>query len=80
MEPGASPLFQQAAKPRRRWLQYSLRTMLLLMVPVACVAASPNVQSGRFQGRLTVDISRCAAMRTEYLGGTGSGRIRLPGS
>ena len=28
-----------AGPPRRRWLQFSLRTMLLLMVPVACVAA-----------------------------------------
>ena len=35
-------------KPRRRWLQFSLRTLLLLMVPVACVAAWSNVQSGRF--------------------------------
>ena len=28
-----------APKPRRRWLQFSLRTMLLLMVPVASVTA-----------------------------------------
>ena len=29
-------------KPRRRWLQFSLRTLLLLMVPVACVAFPEN--------------------------------------